>query len=83
MRDPRSAALSHGIVLTSLLFMLGLLAGSGGEAASGTDKPTSKTDLPRMEACWADLEKDEATASRALLKMSTRPEEAWPSSRRG
>ena len=29
-----------------------------------------------MEACWADLEKDEATASRALLKMSTRPEEA-------
>src|SRR4051812_12157150 len=61
-----------------LLIVAGLLAPAGAAADSGPEKekrPTKAVSNP-MDALWSDLEKDEATASRALLRLSTRPEEA-------
>lgn len=43
-------------------------------AASGFASPTD--DKPPMEVLWAELEKEELEATRALLKMSARPGEA-------
>jgi hypothetical protein len=38
------------------------------------DAPASALSQKEMEACWSDLEKEEALAARALLKLSTSPE---------
>jgi hypothetical protein len=43
---------------------------------SANDKPDPPADDARMKALWADLEKGEAVAMRALLKLSARPDEA-------
>jgi len=58
------------------LLVLGVVAGSGVVADFGPDKSSSKMDQGQMEAWWADLEKGEAEASRALLNLSTQPEQA-------
>jgi hypothetical protein len=40
--------------------------------------PDDAADAKRMEACWADLEKEEAAASRATLDLVDRAKEAVP-----
>jgi hypothetical protein len=58
------------------LVMLVLLARAGDTADCGVVKSSSMTDQSQMEIWWSDLEKGEADACRALLAMSTQPEQA-------
>lgn len=56
------------MVLTLAAYSIAPLA-----AARGDQKPL---DEMQLEACWADLEKSEADATRALLKFADRPAQA-------
>lgn len=60
------------------MILLGLLVMAGGTAISRSDQHSAKATAgsARMEALWSDFEKDEATATRAVLTMSTQPAEA-------
>jgi hypothetical protein len=42
------------------------------------DTPTPALTQKDMESCWGDLEKDEASAARALLKLSASPKATIP-----
>jgi hypothetical protein len=42
------------------------------------DTPAQPLAQKDMEACWSDLEKDEAQAARALLKLSVSPKDTVP-----
>jgi hypothetical protein len=58
-----------------IVAILGIVASVALAAAAPVEEGATAGRGP-MEAWWADLEKEEEPASRALLKMSTRPEEA-------
>jgi hypothetical protein len=75
-RSPRNLPLSPWTLHLVFLVIAGPLMRAGNAAEHGPAKPSSTTELHQMEAWWSDLEKDEAAASRALLLMSTRPEQA-------
>jgi hypothetical protein len=74
--------MSHRINLPSWVIsrflpwgMLVLLARAGDTADCSAAESSSMTHQSQMETWWSDLEKGEADASRALLAMSTQPEQ--------
>ena len=69
MMDSKSRFHFSVIAATSLLFLYGAWAIS-------KPVPTVRPEAMPFEPLWMDLEKGDAEASRALLKMSARPKEA-------
>lgn len=56
------------------LLLVALFAGADlGPQTLAADSPPPTLSQKDLEACWADLEKDEAQATRALLKLSAAP----------